>query len=114
MDWPMTLPQAPVQDGYQESPANNTIRTSMDVGPAKVRRRQTVGVRTLQCTYELSQAQVQILDDFFVSYTASGAVPFNLPHPRTGALVPARFAEPPAYSSREHEATASCKFEVLM
>ncbi len=42
--WPATLP-APALSSLRETPPDNLIRTQMDKGPAKVRRRTTANVR---------------------------------------------------------------------
>lgn len=98
--WPDTLP-APALSTLQESPPDNLIRTQMDKGPAKVRRRTTANVRPISFTLRLTPAQVETLDEFYVTTTYSGADEFTYIHPRTGATVNARFTEPPSYSENE-------------
>jgi len=46
--WPPSLPQSPLGDSFAEQPPNLIVRSPMDVGPAKVRRRSTAGVSRLQ------------------------------------------------------------------
>jgi len=96
--FPDTLP-APLANSFQEQPANNIVRTQMDVGPAKVRRRTTANVRSISVAYVLSEAQLQTLETFFLTDAAGGALSFDFTHPRTGATVTARFTEPPQYAS---------------
>lgn len=98
--WPATLP-APALNTLKESPPNNVIRTQMDKGPDKVRRRTTANVRPLSFTLKLTPAQVETLDTFFVTTTFSGADEFDYTHPRTGDPVTARFVGPPDYSEQE-------------
>lgn len=99
-DWPTTLPP-PQLSSFQETPPNNLIRTGMDVGPDKVRRRTTADVRAITFVLALSKAEVAILDAFYNTTTFSGLEPFNIEHPRTEATVVARFVEPPQYQERE-------------
>jgi len=73
------------------------VRTEMDAGPAKLRRRFTAGVRKFQVPLVLSDAQVQALDNFFVTDTAGGSLRFDYMHPRTGAVIKCRFVAPPEY-----------------
>lgn len=40
--WPISLPQVMILDGLQGQRRSNVIRTSMDAGPQKARRRYTV------------------------------------------------------------------------
>ena len=98
--WPTELP-APALNSFNETPPMNAIRSNMDRGPAKVRRRTTANVRPVSFTLLLTQEQTQILDDFFVNDTFSGAEQFDFTHPRTGAAVKARFAGEPSYSETE-------------
>jgi hypothetical protein len=94
--WP-TLP-APIINSYSETLPDNVIRTSMDKGPAKVRRRTTANTAAMQYAMVLTAAQVATLSTFYTTTTLSGAQEFDYTHPRTGATVTARFTAPPTYS----------------
>lgn len=83
--WPQSLPQVLLLDGYQEEPPNLVMRTEMDAGPAKVRRRFTAGERPIIGALHLTKAQVQTLDDFYLITLQGGSVKFDWSHPRTGA-----------------------------
>jgi len=85
--WPSTLPQKPKTD-YSESSGVLMLRTSMDAGPAKLRRR---GQRpdTLNVVYMLSTDQVETLNTF-VKDTLKGTTRFGFPHPRLETTVEAR------------------------
>lgn len=78
--WPLTLPQAPTT-GYTESTGALILRTPMDAGPAKQRRR---GNRpdVLGVSFIMSTAQVEALRTF-VADTIRGTARFGFPHPRT-------------------------------
>ena len=98
--WPNTLPQIWNVEGYVESPPDNLIRQSMDIGPDKVRRRQTSAVRKIECSHIMSVTQLGYLETFYVTTSYYGALAMDLPHPRlgTGSTVEARFAAPPVYT----------------
>jgi hypothetical protein len=98
--WPASLPP-PALNTLRESPPRNMMRSSMDKGPAKTRRRTTANIRPLSFSLNLTEAQVQTLDDFFVDDLFSGVDEFDYTHPRTGAPVTARFVQEPEYSERE-------------
>ena len=85
--WPTTLPQQP-EKGYSETVGLLIMRSPMDAGPAKQRRR---GRRpdTLSVQYTLSQAQVAILDSFIID-SLDGTTRFGFPHPRKYTTVEAR------------------------
>jgi len=85
--WPIGLPQMP-QPSYSETGGVLILRTPMDAGPAKMRRR---GIRpaVLTLTYDMTTAQVLILETF-VQDTLRGTSRFGLPHPRLETQVEAR------------------------
>lgn len=98
--FPASLP-APALNTLRESPPNNTIRTEMDKGPKKSRRRTTANIRPISFMLKLSPAEVDTLDTFYDTTTFSGADSFTYTHPRTAATVTARFTQPPEYSEVE-------------
>lgn len=112
--WPATLPP-PLADTLQETPPDNVIRTSMEKGPAKVRRRTTATVRPISFELVLDTTQLAALDTFYVTTTYSGADEFSYTHPRTGAAVSARFTAPPQYSdvNTGRHYNASIALEIL-
>ena|SRR5581483_3281963 len=84
--WPDTLPQQLLMDGYAETPPSNVIRSTMDQGPPKDRRRSTDAERLFSGTMELTQDQIGIWEDFYYN-TIDEVLPFDFPHPRTGATI---------------------------
>lgn len=111
MDWP-TLPQ-PRREGYVEEAPDNVVRSTVDTGAAKVRRRSTAAPRKLSLTYLLTQTEIATLDYFYVTTSQSGSLSFNFTHPRTNAIVVARFLKPPKYSEFDLYAIASVELELL-
>ncbi len=93
--WPASLPQKFLQQGYREGFADVLLRTRMDAGPDKVRRRFTAAPRPVRGTMAMTGAQVATLESFFDTTLQGGALPFDWTHPRTGAAVTCRFIEPP-------------------
>lgn len=75
--WPTALPQYLLNRNYKETAPDLVIRTKMDAGPAKVRRRFTAGVRPIEGTLVLSDDQVIVLDNFFLSDCQGGALGFT-------------------------------------
>lgn len=109
--WPSQF--CPIIDSFQESPPENIIRSDMDVGPAKVRRRTTANIRPISFNMFLTKAETALLDSFFLNDVMSGAIPFDFIHPRTDQLVSARFVEPPQYSNRSIGYNVSISLEIL-
>ena len=112
--WPATLPQKPQAQGFSEETPALTVRTEMDAGAAKVRRRFTAGVRNLNMTFELDNAQVATFDTFYTDTIKSGALPFDFPDPRTGNTVKVRMVNQPNYQSLGGlHFTVNLKMEIL-
>jgi len=85
--WPGTLPSLP-DTNYSETGGVNIIRSPMDAGPAKQRKRGNKP-QVLQLTYTMSAAQVVIFEDF-VKNTLKGTARFGVTHPRLATVVEAR------------------------
>jgi hypothetical protein len=81
------LPQVP-QKGFTESIALNVIRSGMDSGPAKMRRRGA-GVSTMELSFIMTTAQTTNLENF-IKNTLQGTKRFTFPHPRTNTNVEVR------------------------
>jgi hypothetical protein len=113
VDWPLTLPQLVDQQGYTESPPNIVIKSSVDAGPAKIRRRFTSGPRPINCGMILSAAEIEILDDFYINDIASGSLAFNWVHPRTQAAASFRFTKPPSYSPFGAQYQVAMELEIM-
>lgn len=111
VDWPATL--RPNRSGASESPPDNTMRSNMEIGPDKVRRRTTANIRPFMFNMLLDDVGVQTLDDFYTLTTASGSLPFNFVHPRTEETVEARFVQKPSYSYDETMARCSVSLEIM-
>lgn len=112
--WPATLPQAFEQDGYSEPFASNVVRTEMDVGPPKVRKRYTAAVKQFAGLMYLTETQAETLETFYETTTNWGSDAFDWVHPRTGAAISCRFAGPPVLEqARGRYVAAMIQIEVL-
>ena len=86
--WPVSLPQQ-VERGFSESIGLNVLRTPMDAGPAKLRRR-AARPDTLNVSFLMTNAQVATLEDFVLN-TLQGVFRFSFIHPRKQVQVETRF-----------------------
>ena len=113
--WPAGLPELVAVDGYEERPPDTALRTRMDAGPAKVRRRFTAGTRPLSVQLDIDAAQVETLDSFYMAALQGGALAFDWTHPRTQAAATLRFLRPPVYRPRTSDAAwrATLELEIL-
>ena len=96
-EWPSTLP-CPLYEGCQYTPAENVIRSGMDVG-TKVRRRFTWVPEEVTFTLRLTTAQVAILQSF-VRDTLKDVLPFQWVEFRAGpdSVATYRFRQRPSYT----------------
>lgn len=113
-DWPTTLPQYLLEDGFFESLQDQTLETQMDTGPAKIRRRSTTANRVIEAQIAMTEAQVAIFETFYLTTCAAGAIAFTWVHPRTRAAKSMRFRSPaPRYRKRGEVVTVQLKLEVF-
>lgn len=90
--WPADLPSLVPTDEYTEEWDGGTIRSDMDVGSAKVRRRFFRTRRTFARMIYLTAAQYASLLLWYDTVLGGGAVPFQVQHPISGELLLLRFA----------------------
>ena len=93
--WPVTLPQAFLQNGLQITPVDNFIRSDMDSGIAKVRRRSTAVIENVSGQIKLDNGQDVILYEFFYTELQGGVLVFEWQHPRTDETKDFRFISTP-------------------
>jgi hypothetical protein len=63
--WPETLPRYVDREGFQYTPNSGIIRTDMDAGIPKVRRRFTAVTKDYQVSMSMSQSQFETFEMFF-------------------------------------------------
>jgi len=98
--WDNSLPQYLVAKGYGQSPPAVTIKSEMDAGPAKVRRRFTAGVSPVSGTMIMTAAQLATFDTFFNTTLLGGSLRFSWTKPPVhSAACEMRFTEVPNWTS---------------
>ena len=113
MSWPGSLPAA-IADGYQEVFADNTIRSAMETGYPKVRKRSTAAPSMLSLVFHMTAAQVTTLNTFFSTTQNDGVDSFTMTHPRTDVTETFRFLSAPEISiSNGIDYRVSIKLEQL-
>jgi len=108
--WPNTLPEWPVNNRFSIDPQELTVRSSMDTGPAKVRRRFTAAVYTIKAQYILTSDQWATLLTFYEDYPSTA---FTYKRPDTGDNVDARFVKAPSVSVDANSYRVTVELEVL-
>lgn len=114
--WPVGLPVDPLTEGYDESFADVVLRTAMEAGPPKKRPRSSAAVKPLTVKFDLTRAQVAILEDFHWITLGRGALNFEFMHPRKQVTVEVGFMRAPktspVRSSHGARWDAVCELEV--
>ncbi len=97
VNWPSTLQQCLSADNFGIAKGATTIRSDMDIGPQKVRRRFTKGVDTYSASIYLTNAQYLIFENYYDVTLNGGATPLIFPHPITQVPTIFRFKDEPQY-----------------
>lgn len=74
--WPTALPQLLVE-AYSETMGKESIRTQMDAGPAKMRKRFTAAPRPLASKILLPVSDVPLFEGFYYETLQGGSLPFD-------------------------------------
>ena len=100
--WPASLPQDVLQ-GWEKSLDSGLLRTPMDQGPAKQRRRFSATARPYTVTVQMTGTQVTTFEAFFDDTIKGGSLPFDWLDPRTQTAVTFRFVKEPMERHRAGE-----------
>lgn len=100
VSWPPSLTRTPRLSSLEEIAPNVVIRSEVDVGPGKIRRRLTGGTRTFSVEIDLTRNELTTFDLFFVTTTKGGSLSFSWKNPRTGSTADFRFLDVPKYIPR--------------
>lgn len=97
--WPVSLQQKLNESGFGISHGDTTIRSDMDIGPAKVRRRFTRGIDNISGSIWLTTSEYTTFRYFYDTTLNGGVNRFEFNHPIDGTLKEYRFSSPPKYTS---------------
>jgi hypothetical protein len=110
--WPAGLPDC--AQSWEEKDIPVTVRTQMEVGPPKVRRRFTRTMRAVQVGFTMDHAQAMALRDFFEIDLQGGVLEHSFRHPFRGDVESFRFVEAPTITAEGALAcVVSCSWEQL-
>lgn len=112
--WHIDLPQELFVDGYSESLPDVTIKSDMDSGPAKVRRRFTAGVTPISGTIMVTAAQLATFITFFNSTLLGGSLRFSWTEPPAHSVAcEMRFTAVPTWTKIEDVYKISMSLEIM-
>lgn len=89
--WPAALPQSCLVRKSRNSPEPGVIRSSVDVGPAKVRRRAAIVIQRFSLGISVNRTQLALFRTFFHSSCKNGSEIFEWVDHFTGADCEYRF-----------------------
>ncbi len=98
--WPGGLPQNQFK-GVADERQKGAIRTAMDAGPAKIRRRFSAVVRAINTSLMMTGTQRQTLNTFFITTLAEGSTPFTWTDPVDDTTQNFRFTAPPKFALQQ-------------
>ena len=91
--WPDLLPTDFLADGLIVQPQSNVIRTSMDAGPKKTRRRYTARTMIFSGKQRFDEAELAVFEQFYHTVLADGVKRFYFKDPISNRLDEFRFTE---------------------
>lgn len=95
--WPVTIPQKPIPEGYSVKGKDLVIRTQMDEGDIKVRKRFSDNTEFREVSFIMDTTQKNVFKSFYEN-TTGGALRFDWVDPEDGVTVYEwRFASTPSY-----------------
>lgn len=97
-------------DSFSETPADRVIRSQMDVGPAKKRRRTILGVKNISFIVQVDVADYGEFEQFYLN---NDVACFDFRHPRTNTTVQARFVSVPTGTLNETVYRIPVQLEIL-
>lgn len=99
------------RDSYTETPPDRVLRTEMESGIDKTRRRTTNAPRPVSFKiFPLTDTEVTTFDDF---YLANDAIRIDFTNPRTDTAVKARFTSAPKYAYVETGWSITVELEII-
>ena len=113
IQWPKELPQILRLEGLSGKMRTATVRTEMDAGPKKTRRRYTVSQKDFTGSVIVTEQQRQILESWYQKVLGGGALRFVMTDPQTLEPAEFRFLEDYTENSAEGLWTISMNLEKL-
>ncbi|HXK71966.1 MAG TPA: hypothetical protein PLQ68_04600 [Clostridia bacterium] len=96
--WNAGLPSEFMEEGYDETLPDGTIRFGNDIGPASVRRVTSANITKIKGQMLLTSYQTSLMTTQYQTTCAFGATAVTWVHPRTGVVADLRFTAPPHYT----------------
>ena len=95
--WPPTIDKKVLQSGFSQQATPNTIRSKVEAGVDKLRRRYTIPILKVTASMFLNFTQYEALELFYDTTLQGGVLSFGFPDPATDVEHEYRFLAPPSY-----------------
>lgn len=93
--WPAQLQDYLNEDSFRYAFGNTVIKTEMEVGPPKRRRRSTEAIDSISCTIDMEYDDISILKNFYDTTLNGGVDSFEFTDPFTLTTKEYKFDGPP-------------------
>ena len=97
--WPSSLPDEILTDGFSQQAKPNNIRTKMEAGLDKVRRRYTSNIVDSTVSMVMTFVQYEALEVYYNTTLQGGTLSFNFTDPADDTEYEYQFLDTPSYSS---------------
>jgi len=91
--WPAELPATLLIDGFSKQPQSSVIRTAMDAGPKKARRRYTARTVNFSGKQIFDVDELAVFEAFYQFTLADGVLRFNFTDPTSLEIAEFRFTD---------------------
>ncbi|MBT6048967.1 MAG: hypothetical protein HOG49_19385 [Candidatus Scalindua sp.] len=105
--YPASLPQAPLVQGFSDQRQAGMIRSEMETGAPKTRKRFTAALRILTFPTILNGTQRATFDTFYITTINEGTDEFTIPDPVDAATITVKFKSPPEFRIVDASGTAT-------
>jgi hypothetical protein len=114
IDWPVGLPQKMNQESYSRALGSNVLRSPMEVGPAKARKRSSCVIEPMAGQIFIEKVQLPILKTFWKTTLKDGALRFNWVS-QDDLVIPieVRFTKPPSWAPAGKGYLVDLELEIL-
>ena len=89
--WPELLPDSLLAQGFFKQPQSSVVRTTMDAGPKKARRRYTARTVNFSGRQIFDRAELAVFEQFYHVALADGVLRFIFADPLTMEKAQFRF-----------------------
>jgi hypothetical protein len=110
---PELLPAGLLEAGFTKQPQSDVIRTAMDAGPKKARRRYTARTVKYSGKQVFDAAELAVFEQFYHNVLADGVLRFNFTDPVTLETAEFRFTADYSVSAVEGLFEVSVQLERL-